>query len=353
MACDTILAMDAVGIDVSIRSFKLAAQSVEPPARIRELERNSVDGVDIVITHTLPVYFAYHGGPKNVGMFHMETTSWKPSGWAFFMNLMDHLLVTCPENKKAAIESGVTKPIGVIPRGIDPSLHNKDGYKKLNLNLGGRYAFYHIGDYSTRKNTDNLIKAYFQAFTRADNVVLVLKTYFEGKSPQESMRMLQEKILEIKKSMRLWGTDHYPPIIAITDYWSSEDMMALHAMCDCFVTAETGSAWTLPNHTALAFGNWTISSKWVNDQYVKDGINGTLVGGKFESACGMTQCPFPNLYTAHEEWYVPDTKELSLAMKATYRDKPLVEKAVLSEFLNEYSYGVVGNKIKKELEAIL
>lgn len=347
-SCDTILSLDAAGIDVVPRSFKLATQTVEPPARIRELEKKSIDNITHVIQHTLPCYFSYRGGIQNIGLFHMETSNWLASGWAHSMNLMDQLLVSCPENEKAAKESNVTKPLSVIPRGLNASLYDKKLYKQLNLNIGTRYAFYHIGDYSTRKNTANLIKSYLEEFSKSDHCVLILKTYIEGMNPQQSLQAINEDIQKIKQSLRKSAVDNYPPIILLTDYLSNEAMMALHAMGDCFVTLERGVGYGLPMHDAIGFGNWVIANGWGgHTQFTIQGKTGWLVPYRWETVSGMTRCPFPNLYTCHEKWGDPDCEEAKAYMREAYNSKIKIDEHIRQEFLQEFSYASVGEKIKR------
>lgn len=344
-ANNTILGLDAAGVDVAVRRIKLASQIVEPVDRIRELENNSIDGATHVIQHILPCYFSYREGFKNIGYFHVETTHFRPSLWQHYCNLMDELWVSCEENKKAAQDSGVTKPIKVVPIPFDINIRNKK-YEDILPQIGNRYAFYHIGDWSTRKNTLNMIKSYFTTFTKADNVVLVLKCYVEGTSPQESTSIILDEIQKLKQSLRLYGTDMYPPIILITDYLSDYHLNCLHNRCDCFVSLERGAAWNLPSFYAAAYGKWVITNGWGGQtQFIRDGVNGRLTRYSMEDVHGMVKCPYPNLYTAHEQWAEPDYSMFKDAMENAYRQRRYPK----IDIMTRYDYKVAGEVLKEAI----
>lgn len=347
---DTILSLDAAGVEVVPRTFKLANQYVPPPNRIFELEKNNTKNVDVVIQHTLPPYFVYYkNAGKNIGLFHCETTHFAPSTWQHHINLLDEVWVSCEENRLAAIKSGVIKPIKVMAKGCDTKLYNRSLYP-LNFPKGNRYTFLHIGDYSRRKNIKDLIKCYLETFSKVDNVLLVLKTYVEGKSPQDSFNIISNEILEIKKSLRKYTVDNYPNIILITDYLSPEAMLSLHAHSDCFVTLEAGAAWNIPAFDACAMGNWSITSAWGGqNQFIKEGENGFLLNYKMSSVHSMTQCPYPSVYTSWEKWSDPDQDQFKTLLRNMYELKLKPSDKIRQELLDTYSYENTGKNLVKLL----
>jgi glycosyltransferase involved in cell wall biosynthesis len=349
-ANDMILGLDAAGVDVASRHVKLSTQIVNPPNRIEELEKKNINGVTHVIQHILPCYFSYYSGFKNIGLFHMETDYFAPSAWQFYCNLMDELWVSCPENKDAAIKSGVIKPIKVVPKPCDDTKYDRYKYSKLLNNIGSRYSFYHIGDYSTRKNSLNLIKCYLETFTKYDNVVLVLKTYVEGCNPNESMNLIKEDIQKLKHSMRKYMVDIYPPIIIVTDYLSNDQILQLHAQCDCFVSLECGAAWNVPAFDAAAMGKWCILNGWGGQtQFIEQGRHGFLLPYKMESVYGMTRCPYPMLYTANEKWAIPDYNEFKDLLRKVYISRPSIDDSNRQKLFDKYNYKTSGNVLRELL----
>jgi glycosyltransferase involved in cell wall biosynthesis len=349
MGIDTILALDAVNIDTVVRPIRLATQYVQAPQRVLELEGKSPDNITHVVQHILPPYFSYRRGFKNIGFAHFETTHFLPSNWQYYCNLLDELWVSCDANIEAAQKSGVTIPIKKIPKAVNKNLFCREKYQNVDFGQGNRYVFYHIGDYSTRKNTVNLIKAYFEEFSKQDHVVLILKTYVEGVSQQESIRIIQEDIAKIKQSLRRFGMDMYPPVILITDYLSTEQIMALHSIGDCFVSLERGSAWTIPAQDAIAMGNYCILNGWGGHTEYVTGNYGWLLEYKMVPVHGMIRCPYPNLYTCHEYWAEPDYEEFKYVMRQAYNGKYSISEQSRLAFIEKFSYQNVGEQIRKIL----
>lgn len=345
---NTILGLDAVDVDIVSRHIKLATQYIAPPKRIDELEAKSTEGTTHVISHILCPLFNYDGRFKNIGYTHFETTNFKASGWQYYINALDELWVSCQQNKEAAIESGVTIPIKVVPIPLNPDEFTRawEPVESVRSAIGNRYSFYHIGDFSSRKNIANLVKCYYEEFTRYDNVVLVLKTYLESKSADESFRLIKAEIESIKANMRKHGMDVYPPIILLTDYYTDEAIMKLHACCDCFVSLERGAGWGLPMFYAAAFGKWVICNKWGGPSEFMGPENGVTLDYKMIPVYGMASCIYQNLYTANEMWAEVDFLQAKNAMRQAY-EKNL--KGNPTRILEEFSYQKAGEKIKKIL----
>lgn len=336
----TILGLDKAGIDVVVRPIKLTGQSFSPPNRVVELQKKDTVGVDAIVQHVLPPLMVYQGGVKNIGYFYAETTHFRPSNWQQYLNLMDEIWVSCPENLKAAELSGVHKPIKVVPIPCDRTLFDTK-FEPLNLKINNRYVFYNIADYSERKNIKGLLLAYFQEFSKSDKVVLVLKTYADGKSSQQSLELIKNDIQKIKVSLRKYNIDYYPSVILLTDYLSNEQIYRIHATGNCFVSPERGAAWNIPAFEAIAFGKHVILNGWGGQtQFAKSGDrprkNVRLLPYKFIPVSGMQDCPYPNLYTCYEEWAEPDIMALRANMREAFNKRLGVSPAKDEEFLAKY-----------------
>lgn len=348
-AINTVLSMDAAGIDVIPRSIKLCGQFIKPPDRITELMKKPTNNATHLIQHYLPHMITYRSGFKNISFFHCETDSFKSSGWQHYLNLMDEIWVSCDENVEAAIKSGVTKPIKVVPIGCNTSVYNKF-YPKLPINTENRFVFYHIGDYSERKGTERLIRSYFESFNKSDNVVLVLKCFREGMSPQESQEFITNQIQLIKKKMRLYNVDNYPPIIIISGYISSEELYSLHQMSDCFISLECGAAWNIPSYDAMGFGKRIIVTGYGGQtQFIKDNPPDYFcLPYTMESVYGMDHVSYQGVYTSREKWAIPKLDNAKLAMRTVYNHWLNNKDYKINNqlFLENWSLKSCGDKIK-------
>ena len=344
------LSLDSIGHDLVCRNIKLASQHVEPHPRINELLAKEANDVDAVIQHCLGPILTYHHGYKNYGMVHFETTNFRTSNWQYSINCLDHLLVSCEENKQAALDSGVNIPISVVPIGLDPNKYKEKSSwpQPLELSIGTRYCFYHIGDWSYRKGSLDLVKAYFETFNKNDHVVLILKCYCEGKTEQESEQMIKSDIENLKSNMRLYPFDMYPPVIILAGYYTADIVERLHVTGDCFISLERGAAWNLPAFYAAAYGKWCIVNGWGGQSQFLWPENGILLNYTMTPVYGMSTCPYPNLYTAREYWAEADKEEFKVEMKKAYDTKPIGNPDAL---FREFSYESAGRKIEQILHA--
>ncbi len=345
LANNTILTLDAAGYDVYVRKVKLTGQKVEPPRRVLELEEKELPSqIDITIQHMLPPLMTYNkSGGKNIGYFHCETNDFSASGWQHHLNMMDEVWVSCPENMEACVKSGVKRPIKVATAGYWPTQyqHKIDENFRKSLGIGNKtVVFYTIGDFSERKGIKNLIECYLRSFSNIDDVVLVLKTYVDGKHPQESLKITQNAIDDCKKNLRLTSNNNFPRIIVLPEYMDESMIYNLHAASDIFITLEVGAAWNIPAVEAWNHGNYVmhlsgyVAGVFINppthifrayDNLDKDFPQRYLVQ-ILSDECkdlvgGMGHCTYPGLYTGKERWYasVPIEKTIH-AMIQVYHE---------------------------------
>jgi len=355
-AINTVLCMHKAGINVACRNIKLATQRVDPNPIIKELEKKDINNINICIQHILPTYFVYQAGCKNIGYFYTETSHFRPSNWQYKCNLMDEIWVSNKESVSACRDSGVKVDITQVKIPFDLSSYKKAD-DKLKLGLGrNTFVFYHIGDFSSKKNVENLIRCYLRTFSKDDDVVLILKTYIEGVTTNESREIILNKINEIKQSLRRYMYDKYPPIILITDYLSPEQMNRLHNTGNCFVTLERGAAWNIPAFEASAMGNWVIANEYGGQtQFIKNSKNGHLIRCKLTPVEGMVRCPYPNLFTCYEEWAEPEYDFFQEAMLETYDSYKINGKYHSNpnpkEILRSFDFSEVGEEFKDLLHA--
>lgn len=342
-AINTVLGMDAAGINIIPYTVKLTAQVIEPPDRIKELEKLPKDSPDVVIHHMLPMMMSYWGGAKNIAYCHLETTNFESSNWQYYLNCMDEIWVCCEENRLSAERSGITKPIKVIPIPFDLEIYKKH-YAELPLNIDNSFGFYSISDWSSRKNISNLVKCYLEEFTRYDNVKLILKTYKESTSAQQSSQEIANDIAIMKNNLRKYGKDLYPPITLLCDYMPDLTIKRLHKTCNCYVSAEQGAAWNIPAFEAMAFGNQCITNGWGGQNQFSD----NMTDYKMVNVYGMGHCPYGNLYTCYEQWGEPDYDQLKQKMREAYNKG----KIKVDNFakLEQFNLVNAGNRIKQILK---
>lgn len=354
IASEMILSLDSVGIDVVPRSVRMTNTDGEVSERIKELEKNSLLDVDVVIQYNLPSEFCYKGGVLNVGAFAYETSGFPNTTWKHSLRMMD--LVICPCNYQRSV---VIKEIGqdflnktaVIPSSYDTDLFDKE-YKIFDFGVPKNCTkFYTIAELGRRKNIAGLIAAYYSEFSSDDNVLLVIKTHSSSRD-SSAYDSISKIIQELKVGISRFATnDRYPKIALITEYMSDNEIMSIHKSCDVFVTASHGESWCIPASDALGCGNLVIAPKTGAFKDYIIGNNGILVDGQESSAFGVNS--IPGLYSADETWFNVNIKELGKTMRSVYINKDSITQETKENIKNyakeHFSRKVVGNKLKTVL----
>lgn len=381
-AIHNMLAIEAGGIDVVARAIRLSpTQNHELAKRVEHLEQKSTDDVDVVIQHVLPHQFEYKAGVRNIGMMCWETTHFNRSNWGYCCNLMDEIWVPSLQNAQAVRDSDVNVPVRVFPCACNTTRFDNPP-KPLDLApLKNKCVFYVVGEMTRRKNIVAILRAFYNAFSLRDDVALVIKTNFPGKSPDEATDILRSTVDDIKKSLHTYiRHQYYPPTICITDFLPDNKLDQLHVSCDVFVLASHGEAWGIPAHDAMGFGkpvilsNWgsfpeltyaQAKSYWNGDRqttHLSDRLTfnhpgeidcGWLIRGQLTPCFGHVDS-FPDLYTGDEFWFDPDMEHLIACMKQAYvewQSGDLDKRgSAAKKRAAEFSYDKVGLIAKRLLE---
>lgn len=345
---DTMLAMDAAGIDVVPRPLKLNKHNTTLPAKILELEGKSPTGADYVIQHTLPSMMEYSGRfRKCIAMYCSETDSFADSGWQHKLNQMSVAWVPNRQMVNAAHTSGVEIPFKVIPYPCNTTKFEQS-YKKVPLvGTEGTFKFYTIGDMANRrKNLSALIQAFHTEFHPSEPVSLIVKTWGQK---EETLAFCDQ----IKMGLKLFpDLGYYKKEIVISDIVTDDSISRLHASCDCFVLPSYGEAWGIPAFEAMAFGKTPIVTNYGGfTEYITD-ETGWLVDCHEVPVFGMKDT-FPDLYTGRESWAAVSIRHLRSCMREAYSNQTLRrQKATLGiQKAYNYSYQLIGSLIKTELES--
>ena len=354
-AIDYILALDAAGIEVVPRPLKLSNSHHTPPERIRELEKRSSAGCDVVIQHILPHQMEFDGRfSKNIALFASETDSFRWSHWPERLNLMDEVWCINRQQKAATYGSGVKRPVRVVPHATDITRFQKQHkpLERLRRELDGGFTFYTIGELVRRKNLPALIKAFHLEFSPSEPVNLVIKATKPGFSADETAKHIGAMCDEIKSGLKLYRRlETYHREIIITERFSDEDLLRLHASCDCFVCPSFGEAWCIPAFDAMAMGKTPIVTNCggFSDYLTLD--CGWLVNCRPEPVFGEKDT-FQDLFVGHEQWSLVNINHLRACMRTTYENEKLrkymAEAGIDRAY--DYTYERIGSVMKGLLE---
>lgn len=350
-AIENILSLDSVGVEVVPRSVKMTGANGNVPSRVKELEQNNLNNIDIIVQHNLPSEFVYRSDIKNVGAFAYETNDIPHNDWIEKLKLMDKVVVFCTQQWDILKNYIDSRKISIVPHAVDITKFNKN-YNTFDFGVNkDTVKFYTISEFNRRKNIPALLLAYYSKFTADDNVILIIKTHLSNRDAKSTYDHIKTIADDLKNTLKRFNNPfRYPKVFIIPEFLSENEICSLHQSCDVFVSASHGESFCLPLADAIGFGNHSITS---NYGAFKDYNPYTLVDGVESPVFGVTDSP-PDLYTGDELWFNINVKELSDSMYTTYLDlkdkKDRKHKDGLKYIKEHFSRESVGQQFKKVLE---
>jgi hypothetical protein len=298
-----------------------------------------------------PPYNKHQSRAYKIGYFYWEADR-LPKHWARDIKQLNELWVPCNLVKEACIRARFNGPIKVIPTPCSDL--NKNGKKIHVPSLASNnyvlnddvYKFYSIFQWQNRKGYDTLINSYYRAFTKTDNVILILKvnplnigSYTENK--------IRADILEIKRKLNL---KYYAPIYLSSEVVDGSYIQMLHNSGDCYVSPHHGEGWGMPIHDAMLMEKQLIVTQYGGVTEYLDENSAHIIKHKTGPVTGMEWSP---LYESYQSWAYPSAHHLSVLFREVYENhKFCLKKGVRArEIAETMTIDSVSKIIKKELGA--
>jgi glycosyltransferase involved in cell wall biosynthesis len=198
-----------------------------------------------------------------VGMTVWETTHIPPH-WRELLESMDSLMVPSEFTRRILMNDGVTRPVAVIPHISPPrqpprAVEEMEAFCQREKIEADRYVFYTINTWTARKAVWNTLRAYLQAFTSRDPVLLVVKTNLFG--PRDYSARC-ETDTEIMVSEIVAEFPHSAPVRCIRRNLTAGEMQCLHQRGDCYFSLTHSEGWGLGAFEAAARGKPVIITGW-------------------------------------------------------------------------------------------
>jgi len=347
-----ILILHNLGIPITLSplSFEGVHPELGEDGKLLESLIDKQIDYNIVYMHMTPEFYGNHReeGKINIGHIYWETTKLHPDWLTYINKNLSLLFVGCTWNQEVCKDSGITIPTAVIPYGINSDTFSDVEPYEITGISDDAYIFYSIFQWTERKHPIALIKAYWYAFQKHENVALVLKTYRNNYTEPEKT-VVRESLTRLKKVTPM---DHHPKIYLILDMLSSDEILGLHARGDCYVSLDRGEGFGLCPFTAGAFAKPIIVTGFGGiTEYAKE-HNSYLVDYTLTPVHGMPWSPW---YLGNQLWAEPDVVHGSELMRHAHKNQDLSKHmgTVLQKEIKEnFSWEVVGKRIVKELEKI-
>lgn len=275
-------------------ALKLAWALREVGAQLRVASLHRLDGRRFegrAVVLAVPDHWPKVIADELVG-FTMWETSRLPGYWVETLNgCADAVLVPSQANREVFESSGVTRPIGVVPLGVD-----QGEFSYIVRPERGVYTFLCLGELILRKNWHLVYRAFHQVFGDSLEARLILKTRGFGKVPE--------------------CVDANVEVIAAE--YGMGMMRELYAAVDCFVFPSSGEGFGLPPREAAATGLPVIATDWSGLQ------EGGLENYAYPLAVGrMVRAEYGPQETRDQigEWALPDFEHLCYLMRYCFENR--------------------------------
>ncbi len=287
------------------------------------------------------------------GKYHIARVIWEttrlPPDFSEPLKEVDEIWTASEYTKKAILNSGVKKPIYIIPEAIDTT----EDYSALPVYVSGQedtYKFYSIFEYTERKNPRALLEAFWTEFRNDEKISLTIKTFVDNFQPEKK----REILADMKNLKNELGFKWYPPVFLFNRLLDRYQIYRFHKSFDCFVSAHRGEGWGIPQMEAMLVGNPVISTNCGGiHEYLQNDEHAKLIPYKVIPLAGNNR---------NQQWYLPDQNwaeidaaKLRAAMREVYSNQQQARNmgARASAYVKDkFSLEAVGKYMRKRLEEI-
>jgi glycosyltransferase involved in cell wall biosynthesis/SAM-dependent methyltransferase len=174
-----------------------------------------------------------------------------PRAWVDGLRANPHDEVWTPTEYCRAmfLEAGIApERVAVVPNGIDPQRFSPDrAVEPYALPTRKSFTFLYLGGALPRKGVDVLLAAYRRAFTRDDDVALILKLF--------GARSFYQLDDAQGSALRAFAAEPgAPELVVIEEELTDEDVVRLYRTCGALAFPYRGEGFGLPMLEALACG---------------------------------------------------------------------------------------------------
>lgn len=167
----------------------------------------------------------------------------------YHLNFVDHIIVSSRWAKDILLQNDISKPISIVPLGVDSSIFNSDLNKS---DKSSNYIFISIGKWEKRKSHDILIECFNKAFQPKDNVELWLITHNPFLSQQEESEWI--KLIDkspLKNKIRV-----FPRL------QTHQQLAEVISYANCGVYVSRGEGWNLELLETMSMGKPVIATNY-------------------------------------------------------------------------------------------
>ncbi|HEY6801964.1 MAG TPA: glycosyltransferase [Pyrinomonadaceae bacterium] len=260
-----------------------------------------------------------------------------PPDWVRFANRMDEIWTPSSFNLETFSNSGVKRPIQVMPLGVNPAYFNPeiDGFR-----VSGPFTFLSVFEWGERKAPELLLKAFNDEFGANEDAVLICKAYNS------------DVTISIADQVKSYGLSEAGGriIFSINEVLPNYQIGSLYRSVDCFVLPSRGEGWGLPIMEAMACGLPVIATNWSGpaDFITKDTAY-LLDVERLKPA--EAKCPYYKGFN----WAEPSYEHLRSLMRHVYENRDearMVGQRASQEILSKWTWAHTVQKMLVRLDEL-
>ncbi|MDQ3812600.1 MAG: glycosyltransferase family 4 protein, partial [Armatimonadota bacterium] len=332
--------------------------SPEERRRLQELVQQPVAPGFIQVIQNFPSGFVRHPQAGVVIGRTMFETDRLPLSWVEACNRLDFIWVPSEFNRQTFAQAGVqSEKLVVIPGCLDatPFVHEEQQQAPLpriarELSEEEHFVFLSVFDWTLHKGWDVLLRAFLEAFSDEQEVLLVLKVW-------STMGYRAEHIQEQAATLIWRELDH--DLLAdrrvrfIHERLTRNDLQALYRATDAFVLPSRGEGWGRPYMEVMACGKPTIGTNWSGNTAFMNAENSYLIDYELQAVpeSGWREIP---TYYGHR-WAEPDPEHLKQLLRRVFEERgeaAAIGQRAREHVLSHFNRQTVGRMIAQEMERL-
>ena len=331
------LALDAEGENVSLRSMDGPGEFAPDGdflagnpalAALHERSRRPIAQHAEVVSRNVypPRVIDMDGRINGVHNYAWEETGFPTSYADGFNESLQFATVTSSHVKRLLINAGVSVPIAVVGNGIDHWVRIRADPNYCITKAG--YTFLHVSSCFPRKGADVLLDAYGEAFSDADDVLLVIKSF---RNPHNQI----EEMLKERQA----SNPRYPHVLLVMEDITDSELKSVYEQCNALVAPSRAEGFGLPIAEAVLSGLHVIATGWSGQMDFLNADYAELIDYRFVRAKSHE----PNQLDS--VWAEPSVAHLaSLMASAASRHAGQPHLPVKQQFLQTHSWRSIARK---------
>jgi len=305
--------------NLTLRPIYVTSDQLSAPNNLDEhieYENNSFKNYDTLIQHTTPDYIEYNKNfGKNIAIVEIETMNIRQTGWIDNLNLMDEIWVGSKFAAQSLYESGLNKPVKIIPEpyNIQKYTKNLESFFSYKTDTDKPFIFYTIGQYGDKKNIKGILFSYLLEFSKKDNVRLFIKTCDYRRKNDDLENIIKYDIDNIKHILRK-NDDDYPDVDVLCGYMTDMDIVRLHQSSHCYINTIKGDSFGSSAIEAALCNKLVINTKNIGSSTYFNSTNALMINSNINAVL-HSNSNTKNAYTVYEKWYEPSVSDIRNAMR--------------------------------------